>query len=155
MPWSQAQLESAQRLGKEDEVTEPGAEQGPPPRQVEPRTRVVGHVVVSGPRRTFCSCGWSTTHEAAANAVTQHLRTAWPILVAKDDGETVADWRERLVAAHAEALETRELLWQQHRMGDPIQSGHPFPLIPEDWAEADERVQVLEHQLAEMPAHEF
>lgn len=96
--------------------------------------RAEAHVVVRGPQRTFCSCRWSTTDEAAADAVTEHLRTAWPILVPQEQGETVRQWHGRLAEAHAEALEKRELLWQQHRMGQPIQPGQPFPVIPEDWA---------------------
>lgn len=136
-------------------MTETGEDQGPPPRQVQPWTRVAGHVVVRGPRRTFCSCRWSDAGEDAEGAVAEHLRTAWPILVPRERGETERDWRNRVVAAHAEALEERELLWRQHRMGEPIRPGQPFPVIPDEWADADKRVAVLEHQLAEIASHEF
>lgn len=136
-------------------LTETGADRGRPPRQVQPWTRVAGHVVVRGPQRTFCSCRWSIAEENAEGAVAEHLRTAWPILVPKQHGETVREWRDRVVAAHSEALAEYELLWQQHRMGEPIQPGQAFPVIPDDWADADERIEVLEHQLAEMPSHEL
>ena len=64
-------------------------EQGPPPRAVEPWTRVVGHTVIDDDGRQFCSCGWRRA--AVDETVEDHLRSAWPVLVPRGEGETRAD----------------------------------------------------------------
>lgn len=133
-------------------MSEFAADASPPPRQVESWTHVVGHVIARRPERRFCSCGWSHTGEDGDAAVSEHLHTAWPILLPRQKDETLADWRQRLMAELAEAVEESQKLWEHHRMGEPVKPGEPFPLIPDDWARADERVQVLERQLSEMRA---
>lgn len=133
-------------------MNECAPDEGPPPRDVQLWTRVVGHVVVRRPERTFCSCRWSHTGAGGDAAATEHLRTAWPILVPHQDGETHAEWRHRVAVAHAEAMGESERLWSEHRMDESVQPGRPFPLTPADRARADDRVEVLERQLADLTA---
>ncbi len=127
-----------------------GPQEGPPPRHVEPWTHVLGHVLVPNPKRSFCSCGWSTSGTEVNAQVQAHLREAWPVLVPRLRGESFAQWRERVAVAHGQALEARERAWQKHRMGQPIQPGQPIPFIPQEYSRADEHVQVLEQQLADI-----
>lgn len=127
---------------KETPLDELDPDEGPPPRVVQPWTRVTGHVVTAGGR--FCSCGRSSSSGEAAVA---HIRDAWPLLVPKEDGEDLGTWRQRIAVAHGEALEERERIWQEHGMGEPTLPGQPLPSIPDAWARADDRVQVLEQQM--------
>lgn len=139
-------------MQREVRMTGLDADTGPPPRHVEAWTRVVGHVPISDPARPFCPCGWSAAGQDPREAVRQHLRDAWPVLVPRHDGETHEQWRERVAIRHAEALDARESAWEAHRMGRPLQPGQTIPTIPHDYAHADENVQVLEHQLDDLDA---
>jgi hypothetical protein len=135
-------------------VSELDSEVGIPPRQVLRWTRVAGHVIVRTERPPFCSCGWHAEARAGADeAIDEHLREAWPILVPKKDGESPAAWRTRVALLHEEAIQASAALWAEHRMDDGIRPGGSIPEIPRDWAMADERVQALDHQLQEMAAN--
>jgi hypothetical protein len=123
---------------------------GPPPRHVEPWTRVVGHVPVRDPQRPFCACGWSAAGEDPQTAVNTHLREAWPVLVPRLDGETHEQWRDRVAVEHAAALDARERAWDRNDMGRGIQPGERIPVTPDDYSAADTRAEVLEHQLTDL-----
>ena len=81
------------------------------------------------------------------DAIGEHLRNAWPVLIPRDPDETHLSWRERVAAAHRQAIEVGERLWHEHGMGDPVLPGQAFRSVPEVWSTADDRVTVLEHQL--------
>lgn len=81
------------------------------------------------------------------DAIGEHVREAWPVLIPREPDETRSSWRERVASAHSEAIEVRDRLWHEHRMGDPVLPGQAFRSVPEAWSTADDRVTVLEHQL--------
>lgn len=122
---------------------------GPPPRVVMPDTQVEGHRVVTGAARTFCSCGWRAgTPDQPTTA--DHLRDAWPLIAPRLEHESLADWRQRLLRLLREATDEERRLWDKHKMGNPIGPGEPFPILQEDYADADDRVAVLTWQLEEL-----
>lgn len=127
-------------------MSELDPQEGPPPRHFDAWTRVVGHAPVRDRRRPFCSCGWVAPGQGNAAAVAEHLRLAWPELVPRLDGEGREQWLDRVALLHVEALEDRERAWDRNGMDRPVQPGQAIPVIPQDWARADDRVQVLEHQ---------
>lgn len=133
-------------------MTELDPDEGPPPRTVHPWTQVVGYLTVRRPERSFCSCGWANGGARTGQRVEDHLREAWPILVPQEQGESRSAWRNRVAAAHSDALRERKALGSEHGMGNPIQPGQPFPVMTQDYVRADERVQVLEWQLDQIPS---
>ncbi len=128
-------------------MTELDPDEGPPPRAVHPWTQVAGHTYVRRPGRSFCSCGWANDGPRTGQQIEDHLRDAWPILVPEEEGESRSAWRDRVVLAHANALQERERLWTEYGMGNPIEPGQPLPVMTQDYVRADERVQVLEWHL--------
>lgn len=132
-------------------MTELDPAEGPPPRTVHAWTQVAGHTYVRRPDRSFCSCGWANDGSRAGQRIEDHLRDAWPILVPRGEGEARSVWRDRVALAHADAPRERERLWNKYGMGNPVLPGQPFPVITRDYARADERVQVLEWQLEQIP----
>ena len=96
-------------------------DQGLPPRAVEPWTRVVGHTVVDNAGRQFCSCGWRGA--AVGATVEEHLRNAWPVLVARGEGQTRLAWRARVGIMHRQAVDESGQLGEKHRMSEPVQPG--------------------------------
>lgn len=123
-------------------------DQGPPPRVVEPWTRVVGHTIVRS-ADGFCECGWRR-RAGEDETVEDHLRDAWPVLVPRRENEAHAAWRGRVAILHGEAVEAVARLWEQHGMGHPIQPGASFPVNPPEYDIAEDRVAVLERQLQEL-----
>lgn len=120
---------------------------GPPPRQVEPWTQVVGHKVIRG-TRTFCSCGWSASEGESSD---DHLANAWPVVLPRFVDETDRQWHARVASAHAEALETRERLWERDGHDGPIPPGGAFPVDSDELSRAEDLVTVLEWQLTQIP----
>lgn len=141
-------------------MTAPQPDVGPPPRAVEPWTRVPGHVLnpgLAGGRagRPLCSCGWTGPGDAPRDEQREHLRQAWPELLERLPDEKRLDWRARVALAHTEAQEEEERLWQAHRLYDGVRPGEPIPLVPAEVAAAGERVAVLEHQLQSIATEPF
>jgi len=122
---------------------------GPPPRVVMPHTQVEGHLIVTAANRTFCSCGWRADTPAQPTAA-DHLRDAWPLIAPHLEHESLADWRQRLLALLQEATDEERRLWAKHKMGNPIRPGEPYPVLQEDYTDADDRVAVLTWQLDEL-----
>jgi hypothetical protein len=120
---------------------------GPPPRNVQPWTRVEGHTVVRGRERSFCSCGWDYRGSEQHRAVHDHVESAWPRLLPRLSGEGVREWRNRVAAAHERALLDRERIWREDGMGVATPPGHPYPVLSERYRQADDRVEVLQWQL--------
>lgn len=123
---------------------------GPPPRVVEPWTCVAGHEIIRRPGgRSVCSCGqWA--HEGPGNhraEVDEHKRTAWPILVPRLPDESRQDWQFRVTRARQEALLLRERIVARDGLDRPTLPGEPFPLLRPDYADAEDRIVVLEWQL--------
>lgn len=145
-----ASTDAESRLASLFAVAEFELDEGLPPRTVQPWTRVFGHTVVRDGSRPFCSCGWSSTGANVDQSIKEHLREAWPVLMPRKHEEPYELWRNRVAVAHGEALEERERLWEEHEMGKPIRPGQHVPVIPEEWARADDRVEVLERQLHRM-----
>lgn len=98
---------------------------------------------------SVCSCGWPGK-AGAGQTVEEHLRSAWPELLPRERDETHAEWRQRVAAAHGEAIEERERMWEELHMGRPIEPGSEFPVSSGEYGEADDRVKVLEHQLEQL-----
>ncbi|WP_460796833.1 hypothetical protein [Nocardioides pacificus] len=116
---------------------------GVPPRQVEPWTRVTGHVVVANRPQAFCSCGDGAPRDWAGTGREwrdEHLRDAWPELVPQLESESADDWFSRVALAHGDAL---------HALSDlpTLRDSQPIPVITNEDMDADDRLQVLEHQL--------
>jgi hypothetical protein len=112
----------------------------PPPRQVEPWTRVPGHEVIGRPGRVpFCSCGErsdeaaGTTAEAVSTWRTEHLRNAWPVLVERGAGETLESWRSRISDAYVAASKDEHDVAQAAGMLDPVRPGGEYPLMTNDY----------------------
>lgn len=80
----------------------------------------------------------------------EHLRNAWPVLVPRSEGETRSAWRARVAVMHGQAVDESRQLWENHRMGEPVQPGQPYPQNPDEYDAVEERVQVLERQLQEL-----
>lgn len=123
---------------------------GAPPRQVEPWTQVAGHVVVTNRPQAFCSCNeraprdWTKTAREWRAA---HLREAWPELIPQLQGESDEDWLTRIALEHSDAL--RALADIDHR---PQRDGEPIPVMTNEDEAADDRLEVLEHQLMAVQA---
>ena len=130
----------------------------PPPRQVEPWTNVPGHEVIARPgRAAFCSCGQRQALDAgdvSASAVaawrTEHLRTAWPVLVERVPGETLEDWMGRISREYVAASSVELDLAQAAGLADAVPPGGKFPLMTEEFMAASDRVEVVGHQLEEV-----
>lgn len=125
-------------------------EEGPPPRKIEPWTRVTGHQIISRRRpEAWCKCGFwrAATSDSSSD---EHLRTAWPVLVQKLDGETFEGHVGRVEKALAQAIHTEGELDIEAGIHEPIQPGHAFPTITPEMVAAGGRVDVLQHQLEEL-----
>lgn len=126
------------------------AADGVPPRQVEAWTQVSGHVVIAERPRAFCSCGeraardWGDTGRAWRE---EHLREAWPVLVPRDVDEPYGDWLSRIALEHSKALQVEDHMRSLLGLDRPVEPGQPFPVITAEFADAGERVEVLEHQM--------
>ena len=132
----------------------------PPPRHVEPWTRVVGHQVNSSPQSgigprgsaAFCSCGERQADDRPAQDWREeHLANAWPILIPREADESLAQWRDRLVAALAQAQQDADPETSRLLAAMDVRPGQPYPVISDFDLRAEERVEVLQHQLAGRP----
>lgn len=127
-----------------------------PPRQVYEWTVVPGHdpriqrreadgILVGsctcGVRESGVSRGWRD----------EHLANAWPVLIPREPGETVESWCERLVAELDEARAEDGRLSSALAARMAVKSGEAYPVIGEADIAASQRVEVLEHQLAQAP----
>jgi hypothetical protein len=101
-------------------------------------------------RRPFCACGWSVAGEDWQTAVDSHLREAWPVLNPRLDGEIHEQWRDRVAAEHAAAVDDRERAWDRNYMGRGVQLGVRIPVVPYDYSAADASLEVLKHQLDDL-----
>jgi hypothetical protein len=123
-------------------------EEGVPPRAVQAWTSVRGHTIAGTQGRYVCSCGeWRAETDSGSEAEAQrmeHLRNAWPVMVPREPGERRDSWRERIAAAHDEALQERHRLEARDHLLEPTREGQPFPIISREFSAADERVTVLE-----------
>jgi hypothetical protein len=131
------------------------AEVGPPPRMVQPWMRVEGHTVVRRQERSFCSCGWDTRGSDQRRAIHDHIETSWPRLFPRISGEALRDWRNRVATAHEDALLDRERMWREDGLGVLTPPGHPFPVLSERYRQADDRVEVLQWQLDQIPLERY
>lgn len=147
-PSAMAAARSDAELTRDDAATEEDAIESvaPPPRVVTAGTRVAGHDLVQQPHGGWaCSCGW-VARAGDTTAVADHLRTAWPILVARRAGEPADRWRNRVQDVLRAAVEDRDRLWNEYGLGKPLQPGHTVTILPPGYLRADDRVRVLEHQ---------
>lgn len=123
---------------------------GVPPRQVEPWTQVDGHVVITNRPQAFCSCNeraprdWPGTGRDWRDA---HLSVAWPELVPQLEGESYEDWLSRIAQEHSDAL--RAVAAHDQR---PQRDVEPIPVMTTEEMAADDRLEVLEHQLLTVQA---
>lgn len=126
-------------------MTDPFApSDGVPPRRVEPWTQITGHVVVANRPQAFCSCGERAPRDWAGTGREwrdEHLRDAWPELVPRLEGESFEDWLDRIALEHSEALRA---VAEPLR---PLRDGQPIPVMSAADMAADDRLEVLEHQL--------
>lgn len=126
----------------------------PPPRQVFEWTRVPGHVTVHPDSRpSFCSCGARQSagdgrqpHEWRED----HLHDAWPILVPRLDNEPYEEWMNRISIEHAEAAQVEQQIAEELGIYKPIPPGGRIPTLTNDYMRANDRVEVLQHQLDEV-----
>ena len=121
---------------------------GVPPRQVEPWTQVTGHIVVANRPQAFCSCGGRASRDWAGTGREwrdKHLREAWPELVPQLEGESEDEWFARIALAHGEALDAMSDL-------PTLRDSQPIPVMTNEDMDADDRLQVLEHQLTAVQA---
>lgn len=126
------------------------AADGVPPRQVEAWTQVSGHVVVADRPRAFCSCGERAPRDWAGTAREwrqEHLREAWPILVPRAGDEPLGDWLNRIALEHSKAAQVEGRMRSDLGLDRPVEPGQPFPVITAEYADAGERVEVLERQM--------
>jgi hypothetical protein len=135
-------------------TTDPTApSNGTPPRTVEAWTQVAGHIVVANQRLPFCSCGDRAPNDWALSPREwrdEHLRGAWPVLVPKLDGESLEDWRSRLSDEYVKASAAEQELYDALGLGRSIPPGGAFPTITPEYADAGERVEVLQEQIEEV-----
>ncbi|MCD4533561.1 hypothetical protein LRP67_05655 [Nocardioides sp. cx-169] len=127
-----------------------------PPRQVYEWTVVPGHDPRVQRRQTDGRLVGSCTCDARESGVSrswpdEHLANAWPILVPREPGESVQSWRERLVTELDEARAKDEHLSSALGARMAVKPGEPYPAITDDDVAASQRVEVLEHQLAQVP----
>lgn len=127
---------------------------GPPPRSVQPWTRVPGHQVISR-IRGFCQCG--ARQQARDNANfddwrIEHLGNAWPILVSRREAEDLESWMVRIADALLEAAAQEQEACRRDGLDEPVPPGGAFPVISEAHMSASDRVEVLEHQLQDVQA---
>lgn len=134
--------------------TEPNAYA--PPRQVFEWTVVPGHDARVEQRQTdrvlvgSCGCG-ARESGVSGRWREEHLANAWPVLVQQEPGESVESWRERLVAELDQARAEDEVLSARLGARMAVKPGEPYPVIEEADIAASQRVEVLEHQLAQAP----
>lgn len=121
---------------------------GPPPRSIQPWTKVQGHVVTSSPP-FICKCGWRAPRDASRGSVDEHLQEAWPLLVERMDADTFDTYRARLEQAHAAAVEDVRRLEDAEDLR-PIPPGGEYPIVSQELGEAEDRLAVLQHQLTDV-----
>ena len=127
-----------------------------PPRQVYEWTVVPGHDPRVDQRQTdrvlvgSCTCG---VRESGVSRGwrEEHLANAWPVLMPCEPGESTESWCERLVAELDEARAEDERLASALGARMAVKPGEPYPVITEADVAASQRVEVLEHQLAQAP----
>lgn len=119
----------------------------PPPRDVHPWTKVLGHVVVDRESRPFCQCGWRAAPDERSAAVAAHLRDAWPELFPRLDGEEWDAFRSRLIAERL-LLEERYVELAADADREPIPPGGAFPVVSEgELADVEDQLAVITHQI--------
>lgn len=92
------------------------ADVGPPPRAVNPSTRVQGHTPARSPSRPACSCGWLSGIHNGFQGIEEHLCTAWPVLVPRLPDELFDTWRRRITAQLDAATQERDHLWREYNL---------------------------------------
>lgn len=133
-----------------------GMDVSPPPRAVTSLTSVPGHKVeLRSGRPASCECGGrqpgpSQDPLAPTRWREEHLRSAWPVLIGRLEGEAVEGWLTRIHDAHAEASEAELRAFDRDGGSQPIPPGGKYPTISPEYVEASDRVEVLQHQMDEV-----
>jgi hypothetical protein len=100
---------------------------------------------VGAARREHTAGETAVVRDAARAWRDEHLRTSWPILVPRLEGETVEDHALRV---HAELAEARA---HRDRLDDEMDgSGEAIPVISEEQTDAGVRAAVLKNQYNEL-----
>lgn len=123
---------------------------GPPPRQVRPWTHVPGHEVVTSSRRhAICTCGEQQrdSEQPADQWRDVHLREAWPVLVPRDESESLVTWMARVSEQYVAASKAELELAEELGLGMPLREGQHIPVMTPEYSAAGDRVVVIKHQM--------